>query len=115
MVPVYLAVAVLRRTPALDALTALFAPAMGFFGLPAEGAVVLTLGFVSGLYAAIGAMASFPLTAKEVLILAVMLSFAHNLLVETAVTRRLGVAVTHVLALRLGLAAFGGLLIHWFA
>lgn len=109
IVPVYVAVAILQRTPVMGWLTLLFEPAMRLFGLPAEAAIALTLGFVSGLYAAIGAMATMGLGSREVLTIAVMLSFAHNLFVESAVTHRLGISFRTVLALRLGLAVVGGL------
>lgn len=112
IVPVYVVVSILQQTPVMDWLAAVFAPAMSLFGLPPEAAVALALGFVSGLYAAIGAMATMSLTAKQILVLAVMLSFAHNLFVESAVTHRLGISLRTVFALRLGLAVFGGLLVH---
>lgn len=108
IVPVYVIVAILQETPVMDWLAVLFAPAMKFFGLPAEAAIALALGFVSGLYAALGAIATLNIGPKEILVLAVMLSFAHNLFVESAVTHRLGIPFRTVLALRLGLAAIGG-------
>ena len=112
IVPVSIFVSVLNETPIMDWLTVLFQPAMGIFGLPAEAAIVLVLGFVSGLYAAIGAIVSLSLTTQEILIIAVMLSFAHNMVVESAVTTRLGVPLKLVLGLRLGLAAFFGILLN---
>lgn len=102
--PVTVAVTVLRHTPVIDGLTALLAPLMTLVGLPGEAALVLALGNLLNLYAAIGAMLSMTLTVKEVFLLAVMLSFSHNLLVETAVTTRIGVSVWTAAGMRLGLA-----------
>lgn len=104
IVPVALAVAVLEQTPALEALEALLAPVMGWVGLPAEAAVVLALGNLLNLYAAIGAMVALSFTPHETLALAVMLGFSHNLLVESAVVRKIGVSMTAMAVLRLGLA-----------
>src|SRR5690625_765644 len=83
IVPVYIVVAILQQTVVMDWLAVLFQPAMALFGLPPEAAIPLTLGFVSGLYAAIGAIATLSLGSKEILVIAVMLSFAHNLFVES--------------------------------
>lgn len=113
IVPVYIGVALLVASPVMDWLAVLFRPVMRVFGLPPEAAIPVTLGLVSGLYAAIGAVASLSLTPKEILIIAVMLSFAHNLFVESAVTQRLGIPFRTVVGLRLGLAVAGGLLVHW--
>lgn len=112
IVPVYLGVAIFVRTPVMDWLAVLFAPIMGVFGLPAEAAIPVTLGLVSGLYAAIGAVAGLGLGPTEVLTVAVMLSFAHNLFVESAVTHRLGISFGTVVAMRLGLAVVGAFAIQ---
>jgi len=112
IVPVYLGVAIFIRTPLMDWLSVVVEPLMAVFALPAEAAIPVTLGFVSGLYAAIGAVASLSLTAKEILTIAVILSFAHNLFVESAVTHRLGIPFGVVVAMRLGLAIVGGLAIR---
>src|SRR5690625_154954 len=82
IVPVYVFVAFIVQTPLMDWLAAVIAPAMNVFGLSPEAAIPLTLGVITGLYAAIGAMASLQFTAGELFILAVMLGFAHNLFVE---------------------------------
>lgn len=113
IVPVYIGVAILVASPVMEWLAVVFRPLMGVFGLPAEAAIPVTLGLVSGLYAAIGAVATLGLGAKEVLVIAVMLSFAHNLFVESAVTHRLGIPFRTVVGLRLGLAVVGGLAVHW--
>ena len=61
------------------------------------------------LYAAIGAMVSLPLTVREITILAIMLSFCHSLLVETALVKRIGLSAIKVIAVRVGLAIISGL------
>ncbi|MFB4164550.1 nucleoside recognition domain-containing protein [Alteribacillus sp. JSM 102045] len=111
--PVTLIVTVLGYTPFLDWLAGLLAPLMGWIGLPGEAAIPLVLGNVLNLYAAIGAILSMDLAVKEVFILAVMLSFSHNLFVESAVAVKVGVRMSVVLAVRLGLAFFSALMIHW--
>ncbi|PSL42755.1 nucleoside recognition protein [Salsuginibacillus halophilus] len=112
--PITLIVTVLGYTPALDWLAEQLAPLMSWIGLPGEAAIPLVLGNVLNLYAAIGAILSLDLTIKEVFILAVMLSFSHNLFVESAIAVKLGLRISVVLAVRIGLAVFSAFMIHWF-
>ncbi len=111
IVPVYIFVTVLNNTPIIDWITTLFEPLMGVFNLPGEAAIVLVVGNVLNLYAAIGAIKAIELTAMQVTILAIMLSFSHSLLVETAVTRKLGFKVSHALIIRMGLAIISGIIV----
>jgi hypothetical protein len=85
---------------------------MKIFGLPGEAAVVLVLGNLLNLYAGIGAIASLTLTAKQITIIAVMLSFSHSLPVETAVSKKVGVSVLAVVSTRIGLAAVSGIILN---
>lgn len=106
LVPAYIVVNLLARTPLLEWLSNLTGPLLHWIGLPGEAAVPLVLGLVLNLYAAIGAMAPLDLTLKEATIIAIFLSMAHALIVETAVTSRIGVPARFALAVRLGLAVF---------
>lgn len=108
MVPVYMVVTILKYTPVIDWIAVLFAPIMGLFGLPGEAAIVLVIGNVLNLYAAIGALGAIELTAMQITILGMMLSFSHSLLVETAVISKLGFKVSHNLIIRMGLAVIVG-------
>lgn len=112
--PITLIVGFLKYTPVIDVIIAVFSPIMEWFGLPGTAAIPITLGFVLNLYAAIGAMLSLSLTVKHVFILAVILSFAHNLIVETAVCKKIGVNVWVTLTIRLGLAFGSAFLIEYF-
>ncbi|SDZ34445.1 Nucleoside recognition [Evansella caseinilytica] len=110
--PITLLVTILSYTPIMSWLTKLLSPLMGYIGLSGEAAIPLVLGNVLNLYAAIGAMLTMELTVKEVLILAIMLSFSHNLLVESAVAKQVGVKVWIVVLVRVGLALFSAWIIH---
>ncbi|MBU8908654.1 nucleoside recognition domain-containing protein [Desertibacillus haloalkaliphilus] len=112
--PITLIVTILGYTPVLDWLARMLTPFMGVIGLSGEAAIPLVLGNVLNLYAAIGAILTLDLTVKEVFILAVMLSFSHNLFVESAVAAKVGVRISVVLAVRIGLAIISALLINWF-
>lgn len=112
IIPVYFIVTILKHTQILNYIANWFEPLMKAFGLPGEAAVVLVLGNVLNIYAAIGAIASITLTAKQITIIAVMLSFSHTLPVETAVSKKIGVSVMAVLSIRIGLAIISGLILN---
>ncbi|MBP3949990.1 nucleoside recognition domain-containing protein [Halalkalibacter suaedae] len=111
--PITLIVTILGFTPVLDWLARMLAPVMSWIGLPGEAAIPLVLGNVMNLYASIGAIVTMDLSVKEVFILAVMLSFSHNLFIESAVTTKVGIRMSVVLFVRVGLAIVSALLIHW--
>ena len=112
--PITFIVTILNFTPVIDWVVRLFYPLMKWIGLPGEAAIPLALGYILNLYAGIGAILSLDLTVKHVFILAVMLSFAHNLLVETAVAKKIGVSTWVPIGLRIGLSFLSAFLIHKF-
>ena len=112
--PITLIITILSYTPVIGWLANFLAPAMALFGLSGEAAIPLVLGNVLNLYAAIGAILTMDLTVKEVFILAVMLSFSHNLFVESMVAAKVGIRISVVLFVRIGLALVSAWLIHIF-
>jgi hypothetical protein len=112
IVPIYVIVTFLKYTPVIGWIAILFEPLMKLFGLPGEMAIALVMGNLLNIYAAIGVMATMALTVKQITIMSVMLSFSHTLLVETAVSKRVGVSVPVILAVRLGLAAISGIMLN---
>lgn len=112
IVPVYFFVTFLKMTPILGIISLWFEPAMKLIGLPGEASLVLVLGNFVNLFAGIGAIASLNLDIKQITILAVMLSFSHNLLLESAVAKRTGVSLFIVVSIRLILAIISGLMLN---
>ncbi|KIL42934.1 nucleoside recognition domain-containing protein [Jeotgalibacillus campisalis] len=110
--PVTFIVMLLQYTPILPWITDLIAPFMGLFGLSGEAAVPLVLGNFLNLYAGIAGILTLEMTVKEVFIIAVMLSFSHNLLIETSVALKVGVKLWVVLVVRLGLAFMSAIVIN---
>lgn len=111
--PVTFFVTLLQFTPVMEWIARFFAPLMKWFGLPGEAAVVLVLGNLLPLYAPLGAMLTMDLTVKEVFIMAVMLSFSHSLIIETAMIRQMGVKGWIMVSIRLGLAMASALAIRF--
>lgn len=110
--PITLLLTMLQYTPVLPFIIDLVAPIMGIFGLSGDAAIPLVLGNALNLYAGIAGILSLELTVKEVFILAVMLSFSHNLFIETGVALKVGVKLWVVLVVRFGLAALSGIIIN---
>ena len=93
MVPVSLAVALLKWCGALDWAARFMAPAMGFVGLPGEASLVIV--------SAVAVIETLPLTMREITILAALCLSAHNLIIETAVMRKSGSSAVKMLSLRI--------------
>jgi hypothetical protein len=110
--PVTLIVSILQYTPVMPWLMDAIEPMMKLIGLPGDAAIPLVIGTFLNLYAAIGAILTFDFTVKEVFILATMLSFSHNILVESSVAMKVGVKLWIVLAVRLGLAFVSAVVIN---
>lgn len=112
LVPVYIGVQLLSISGLLNIIAQVFAPVMSLFGLPGETSLVLILGWFSGTYAGLGAMAAINLTGIQVTTLAIMLSIAHNLVTEGAVVKKLGVSTFASVSLRLLFSLIMGFLFY---
>ncbi len=84
----------------------------GYSVLSGEAAIPLVLGNALNLYAGIAGILSLEMTVKEVFIIAVMLSFSHNIFIETGVALKVGVKLWIVLVVRFGLATMSGIVIN---
>lgn len=111
--PITLIVVILQYTPVLPWIIDFISPFMGLLGLRGEAAIPLVLGNALNLYAGIAGILSLELTVKEVFILATMLSFSHNIFIETGVALRVGVKLWVVLVVRFGLAILSAVIINF--
>ncbi|MCA1011207.1 nucleoside recognition domain-containing protein [Halobacillus halophilus] len=110
--PVTLIVTILQFTAVLPWVMDHMEPLMQWIGLSGEAAVPLVLGNFLNLYAGIAAIISFDFSVKEVFIMAVMMSFSHNLLLESTVAKRVGVSWWFVAGIRIGLAFLSAIFIN---
>jgi hypothetical protein len=109
MLPLYVAMDLLKGTAAFRVLGAAFAPAMGPFGLPGPAALAFVAGGLLNLYAAIAIIVPLHLTAWQVTQCGLMMGIAHNLVVEGAVLGSTGVRGGLLTAARIVIAAAAGL------
>ncbi|UFT98506.1 nucleoside recognition domain-containing protein [Radiobacillus kanasensis] len=112
--PVTLIVSILEHTPVLQWIIDFLTPFMKLIGLSGEAAVPIVIGNLLNLYAGIGAIVSFEFSVKEVFIMAIMLSFCHNLIIESTVASKVGVKWWIVVGVRILLALVSASLINLF-
>jgi hypothetical protein len=110
--PLYMAVDLLREGALLAKAGALFAPAMGLFGLPGEAAFAFVAAFLLNLYAAVAILVPLSLTPFQVTQCGIMMGIAHNLVVEGAVLRSTGTRGAALTVIRLLLAAAAGIMVR---
>ncbi|MFZ3590168.1 nucleoside recognition domain-containing protein [Bacillus sp. DJP31] len=110
--PITIIVMLLQYTPLMAWVMKGITPIMGWIGLSGDAAIPLVLGNFLNIYAAIGAILSLDLSIKEVFILAIMLSFSHNLIIESTVAKKVGVSVWLTVFVRLGLALVSAFVIN---
>lgn len=112
LVPVYIFVQLLSISGILNKIAVIFEPVMSLFGLPGESSLVLILGWTTGTYAALGALAAVKFTGIQMTTIAIMLSLAHNLITEGAVVKKLGVSTFASVSLRIVFSILMGFLFY---
>ena len=111
IIPVYFCVTILKHTPVIGWIANLFQPLMGLFNLPGEAVIVLALANVLDPYAAVGAIKAISLTPFQISTLALMIGFSHALIIETVLAKKLGISISMITGVRLGLALVFGVLV----
>ena len=102
MIPIYLIVAILARTPVLPAIAEFFQPAMGIWHLPGDAALAMVLGHFVNLYAALAVIAAGRWDPTAVTVAAIILGISHSHLMESAIFRKMQAPYGVLLGLRLG-------------
>jgi hypothetical protein len=108
MLPVSLAVMLLRWTGVLNLISDFLSPLFRSMDLPGSAALVFLSSLFINLYSAIAVMAELSLSLREVTILAMITLSAHNFLVEIAVLASTGSSAVRMVALRLTAALLAG-------
>ncbi len=112
IVPIYFIITFLNHTPIMLWISHLFSPLMGLLGLPGEASVVLALGYWFNLYGAVGAIMTLNLSVQQITNLGLMLTISHNLLLETAITKRMGAPTWLTMSLRIGMSLLTGIVFN---
>ncbi len=100
MIPVYVIIAILARTPILPAIADFFQPAMGIWGLPGDAALAMVLGHFVNLYAALAVIAAGHWDPSAVTVAAVILGISHSHIMESAIFRLMNAPYAVLAAVR---------------
>ncbi|MEH6470779.1 MAG: hypothetical protein V7752_05960 [Halopseudomonas sp.] len=117
MIPVVIVVKLLEEFGAIELVTGLLAPLMGWVGLPESMGLVWATAMLTNIYAGLVVFyplaLSEPLSVAQVTVLAILVLSAHSLPLEAQVARRAGIRLPVTLLLRIGGGLLLGLLLHW--
>ncbi|NOU18815.1 MAG: nucleoside recognition protein [Bacteroidales bacterium] len=100
-IPISFTVTLLYHFGILNVISEFLSPAFNLIGLKGEAALVYITSAFLNVYSAIAVITSLNFTLREMTILAIMSLIAHNLIVETAVQKKTGSKVWHIIALRI--------------
>ncbi len=106
MVPVSVAVKILKEVGLIDLLGRLIAPVMGLLGLPGPMGLVWATSMFTNLYAGMVVFVSlhpqYPLSLAQVTVLTAMMLVAHSLPVELKIAQKAGARLPTLAVLRIG-------------
>jgi hypothetical protein len=116
LLPVTILVKILDELGFVSLLGVWLSPVMNLVGLPGEMALVWASGLISSPYAAIFAYTeiskSVPINIAQVTVLSTMLLFAHNMIIETTIGKKIGISILYQLVLRLSAAFLLGIILN---
>ncbi len=112
LIPVTCLISLFDAYSILDIITSAFSPVLKIIGLPGEGSLVLTLGYFVSYYASLGAIATLSLPGRDVTVLGVMISLAHDLFSESAICKLIGWSFVKSFLFRLAVSLIGGFILY---
>jgi Fe2+ transport system protein B len=101
MIPVYVVMTILARTPALARVAETCAPLMKHWGLPGDAAMAIVLGMTINIYACIAATVALHLTPAQMTIVAVIIGISHNNILEGSILHKTGAPIGILIPLRI--------------
>ncbi|MBF0527919.1 MAG: hypothetical protein HQK55_01350 [Deltaproteobacteria bacterium] len=117
MVPIIVAIKVLKELGLIDYLAVPLTPIMELVGLPSQTGLVWAASIANGLYSGIlvytALIPDMPtISVAQITVLATILLIAHNIPVEVRITQQCGVGIWSQLVLRFGGALICGVMLH---
>lgn len=113
-IPIAFLVALLQWSGWLYRVDFLLKPLMGVINLPAEAALPIIIGMLSGPYGAIAAMAVLPFTIEQMTLIAIFIGIAHSLIMEGVIQRKAGVSAVKATLVRIAAATLTVLVVSQF-
>lgn len=109
VLPVYAIVVLIKYSPIMGFMEAMFAPAMMLFRLPSEAALPVITGLFTDEYSAIAVTSQFDFSSFEITSIAMINLICHSLPVEFALSKRIGLPAGKFLLFRVMAALIVGL------
>ena len=100
MIPVSLAVTLLKYTGVLEYAAGWMNPVFSLIGLPGDAALVFITSMALNIYSAIAVISTLPFSERELTILALMCLISHNYFVETAIQKKTGSSAVKITLVR---------------
>jgi hypothetical protein len=113
VIPLTVLISILKETGWLGLLAIKMEPLMSLLGLPGEAALAIVVGYFVNIYSAIAVVLAIDLTAKQVTVIAVMITICHGIFLESAITRKTGVKAWPLALMRVGVSILAGLGVNW--
>lgn len=113
VIPLTIVISVLKETGWLGLVAVKMEPLMSLLGLPGEAALALVVGYFVNIYSAIAVILAIDLTAKQITVLAVMITICHGIFLESAITRKTGVKAWPLAIMRVVVSVVAGLGVNW--
>jgi len=111
-IPFALVSALLKYLGFYEWVSPYLSPLMQIMGLPGKSAITLISGFLGNVYAAIATIPALDLSIRQITILAIIIGFSHNLIVETGILVKLKFARTKFTFFRLFIGLLSGVLLN---
>lgn len=112
MIPVSLAVTLLKYTGILEYIAGLLNPVFSLIGLPGNAALVFITSMALNIYSAIAVISTLPFSERELTILALMCLISHNYFVETAIQKKTGSSAVKITMVRFIYSFIGAFLLN---
>ena len=109
MIPVFIAVYLLRQTPFFGQIAGFFRPYMGVLGLPGDAALAVVVGNTVNLYSALAVLAPLELSWRQITVAAIFLGVSHSHPMEAAIMYKMKTRFVTLVFLRL----IVGFLLAW--
>jgi hypothetical protein len=100
MIPVSLAVTLLKFTGILEYMAGWLNPIFSLIGLPGNAALVFITSMALNIYSAIAVISTLPFSGRELTILALMCLISHNYFVETPIQKKTGSSAVKITLMR---------------
>jgi len=115
LIPFIFVIKILEEIGVVKLISNFFEPVVQLMGLPAELGIVWVTAIIVNVYAGIvvfiNVVPTLDLTVAQITVLTLIILIAHNILVESSISRAAGVSFFYAAFLRIGMAFIAGVIL----